>query len=224
MHVKSEKSHRKTSEPRTWSSPPWPRSAPPRLVLLQLLIPLGLGLQGSMVAAWDVLWLELSWHWLPPEQLLGSWLVISWRREPVNICGVSEIDGNGMLGSCVVIPAFWSAITPVDTWTKISLIYFCPSCVPWNLLRFLYWIQFKWALCSLHYRVHCKECLCESWVILCSTKVRFEWTICKFLDGSLGNAHRLDVGPKLDVELDSCVFCNCEFPSWSVKDLKQWRM
>jgi hypothetical protein len=37
---------------------------------------------------------------------------------------VSEIDGNGMLGSCVVIPAFWSAITPVDTWTKISLIYF----------------------------------------------------------------------------------------------------
>jgi hypothetical protein len=130
MHVKSEKSHRKTSEPRTWSSPPWPRSAPPRLVLLQLLIPLGLGLQGSMVAAWDVLWLELSWHWLPPEQLLGSWLVISWRREPVNICGVSEIDGNGMLGSCVVIPAFWSAITPVDTWTKISLIYFCTSCFP----------------------------------------------------------------------------------------------
>jgi hypothetical protein len=124
MHVKSEKSHRKTSEPRTWSSPPWPRSAPPRLVLLQLLIPLGLGLQGSMVAAWDVLWLELSWHWLPPEQLLGSWLVISWRREPVNICGVSAIDGNGMLGSCVVIPAFSSAITPVDTWTKISLIYF----------------------------------------------------------------------------------------------------
>lgn len=63
MEPSSEKSHKKTSELSTFSSPD--TSPLTRLVLLQLL-PLGLGLQGSisqLVGTW-VLLLGLSWQWL----------------------------------------------------------------------------------------------------------------------------------------------------------------